>query len=554
MLRRALRDATGPRKGLRLPDEMLKERLTSFGPYVRTTAVTKEAFMPDAIRTLPPNPSLEQQKKLAKELHKAYDAGDDDARTRIRHHLPDKQRITLADAQFVLAREYGFDSWSKLKQHMEPAPEESVAESDREEFKRVVRSGNADAVATLLRHKPSVRALINQPIFSFGGTALTSTAGDNNVALVDVLLEFGADPNRRSDWWAGPFHALYSASGVVADRLIAAGAVPDACAAAHLDRLDLLRSLLDADPARVHERGGDGQMPLHFARSRAVIDLLLERGADVDARDLDHRATAAQWMLEGKRGAGRYELAKYLVERGASADIFLAAALGLTEHLRDMLESNLALLELKTSQGDYAEQPPSSFHIYTWTIGTNLSPLQVAAQFEQPEALALLRAYASPKQKFLDACAQGRAAEANALLRDHPGLLQQLTVEDQRILPDAGWGANAPAVALMLELGFDPAVTGQVGGNVLHCAAWEGSVPCTEAALRYPAARALIDARDPTHGGTPLNWCSHGARNCGNPAADHARVARLLLQAGATPPANLEDLEPELAAIIREFA
>ena len=48
----------------------------------------------------------------------------------------------------------------------------------------------------------------------------------------------------------------------------------------------------------------------------------------------------AEWMLDGKRGAGRYELARYLVERGASADIFLAAALGLTDRARAMLEPN----------------------------------------------------------------------------------------------------------------------------------------------------------------------------------------------------------------------
>ena len=127
--------------------------------------------------------------------------------------------------------------------------------------------------------------------------------------------------------------------------------------------------MIAADPQRVHERGGDGQTPLHFASSRAVIDLLLASGADIDARDVDHCSTAAEWMLERARGAGRYELARYLVERGAHADIFLAAALGLTDRVRAMLASNPELLELRTGQGSYAEQPPSSSHIYTWTIG-----------------------------------------------------------------------------------------------------------------------------------------------------------------------------------------
>jgi ankyrin repeat protein len=78
---------------------------------------------------------------------------------------------------------------------------------------------------------------------------------------------------------------------------MAAGSVPDACAAANLDRPDLLSALIAEDPDRVHERGGDGKMPLHFARSRRVVDLLLAAGADPDARDIDHRSTAAEWMI-----------------------------------------------------------------------------------------------------------------------------------------------------------------------------------------------------------------------------------------------------------------
>ena len=512
--------------------------------------------MPESTRSLPFHPSLEQQKKLAKELLQAFRAGDTTARDRVRRQLPDRSRITLVDAQFVLAREYGFASWAKLKQHIAQAAT-SDATSDEAgiaEFRRAVNARDVAAVRSLLQRQTAVRAVIDAPLFSFGSAALTHVAGDGDPALVDVLLEFGADPNRRSEWWAGGWHALHSARGAVADRLLEAGAIPDACAAAHLDRPELLRRILAADPARVHERGGDGQTPLHFAESRAVVDLLLEHGADLEARDLDHRGTPAQWMLAHRRGAGRYELARYLVERGATADIFLAAALGLTDRLRALLERDPSLLSRRTHQGEYGEQPPSSFHIYTWTIGQNLTPLQVAAQFEQDEAFQLLQSFAGPRERFLDACAQARGAEARELLRDHPRLLAELTTEDQRVLADAGWAGNAAAVALMLELGFDPAASAAVGNTVLHCAAWEGSVACVEIALRYDAVRALINHRDAVHGGTPLGWCCHGSIHCGNPHANHAAVARLLLDAGASPDIDVGGASPAVQAVVREFA
>jgi ankyrin repeat protein len=506
--------------------------------------------MPEPSRSLPSHPSLEQQKTQAKELLKALRAGDADARERVRRYLPDKRRITLADAQFVTAREYGFESWAKLKAHIEQASGARAAESVLDELRRAFHARDAAVVRKLLEQYPAARAMIDAPLFPFDSPALVHIAGEGNLEMVEVLLDFGADPNRRSDWWAGGFHALHSAQGAVADRLLAAGAIPDACAAAHLDRLDQLRRMLDADPSRVHERGGDGQTPLHFARSREVVDLLLDRGADPDARDVDHRSTPAQWMLEGRRGAGRNDLAAYLVERGASADVFLAAALRLTTTLRGMLESDPSLMDRRTRQGEYGEQPPSSLHIYTWTIGQNLTPLQVAAQFEQEEALEVLRAFASPRDRFLDACAQANVADARRLLRERPGLIDGLTAADQRILPDAGWASNAAAVELMLELGFDPSTPGQDGGTVLHCAAWKGSAACIEVALGDARARALIEQRDPVHGSTPLGWCCHGARYCANPHGDYPAVARLLLEAGARPGPNLEGAPAEVLAVI----
>ena len=154
-------------------------------------------------------------------------------------------------------------------------------------------------------------------------------------------------------------------------------------------------------------------------------------------------------------------------------------------------------------------------------------------QFKQDEAAALLSSFASPGQRFIAACALGDEAKARQLLRDTPDLIDRLSPQDKRALADAGWAANAAGVKLMLDLGFDPAVPGGSGGTVLHNSAWEGSVECVEIALRHDNVRALINTRDRVYGGAPLNWCCHGALNCGNPEADHLAVARLLLEAGA---------------------
>jgi len=69
------------------------------------------------IRSLPSRPSLEYERKEAKALLRRLRAGDPDALARARtHHAldPSPARIRLADAQLVIAREYGFLSWPRL--------------------------------------------------------------------------------------------------------------------------------------------------------------------------------------------------------------------------------------------------------------------------------------------------------------------------------------------------------------------------------------------------------------------------------------------------------
>lgn len=408
---------------------------------------------------------------------------------------------------------------------------QSAAADDRDlgQLRDAFRARDTDAIRALFQRNPTLRSRIDEPAFAFDAPAIVAYAGD--LPMVELLLELGADPNRRSRWWAGGFHALHSATPDTAARLIAAGAIADACAAAHLGMTDALSAMLRDDPGRVHERGGDGKTPLHFASSRAVVDLLLDGGADVDARDVDHRSTPAEWMLDRRRGAGRYALARHLVERGAATDVFLAAALGLSEIAGELVAGDVGLLDLRTGQGSYGPMAPSSYHIYFWTIGPGRSPLQTAAQFAYVDTLDAMLERATPLQALLFACSRGDGDSARDLVRRNPGLVASLAPDQHRAVADAAFDGNRDAVALLLELGFDPRVPGHDGGTALHIAAWQGGAEIVALLLSHPAARELAATRDAHHGATPREWAHHGASQ-GNLRGDYAEVERLLAPMG----------------------
>jgi ankyrin repeat protein len=75
--------------------------------------------------------NLEQQKKQARELLRAVRGGSADALARLRRqHLrwakvndaTVQRELALHDAQYVIAREQGFASWTKLKAYAQPSP------------------------------------------------------------------------------------------------------------------------------------------------------------------------------------------------------------------------------------------------------------------------------------------------------------------------------------------------------------------------------------------------------------------------------------------------
>lgn len=70
-------------------------------------------------RRLPEHPSVDQLRKQAKDLLRAWRDGDASVVERVHVHKPQAAEPVLADAQLVLAREYGFESWPKLVHHVQ---------------------------------------------------------------------------------------------------------------------------------------------------------------------------------------------------------------------------------------------------------------------------------------------------------------------------------------------------------------------------------------------------------------------------------------------------
>jgi hypothetical protein len=115
--------------------------------------------MSDSPSALPPRASLEQLRKQAKERRDATPGA------------------TLADAQFALARDHGFDSWPKLVHHVEALARPEVAQQDRiaRDMVDVCRHRDEAAAARLndLFHSgldvDQIRRFVEQRLFPLPG-------------------------------------------------------------------------------------------------------------------------------------------------------------------------------------------------------------------------------------------------------------------------------------------------------------------------------------------------------------------------------------------------
>ena len=165
-------------------------------------------------RKWPYRPNFDQFRHQAKDLLKAYRAGDTNAVAEVERHeqAPDPAAFALRDAQRVLARSYGFTSWQKLKSYVQTIqpywrPLEPKSDDDANRFLRLACITWFDGDHPSRRERAR-QLLAEKPHLARANIDTAAAVGD--VAAVADFLAKNGDVHARG----GPFNwepLLYAA-------------------------------------------------------------------------------------------------------------------------------------------------------------------------------------------------------------------------------------------------------------------------------------------------------------------------------------------------------
>ncbi len=488
---------------------------------------------------LPDHPDLELEKKQAKALLKAYRAGDSSAVARMHARLPrlkNEPSAALADAQFVLARERGFESWPKLKAHIEsrrPLDDQVI------EFVRAACNGRHAAAARLLAKTPAiVTHSMHAACAAADLDAVTAILDRDPGALNAPQPLQGGEPIVYA--CASHIHKqsrkLAAASRTVVELLLDRGADPNAFTLVNSDqpdgdKLSVLYRASVADNAPVVklllERGArvhDGESIYHAAElnHRECLELLLAYGAEISARQQPWDNTVLYFVVSAN---GSVDGARWLLEHGADPNV-PSTKLDETPLQRAAALGNAAMVELLLAHGADPNLARSD----------GRTSYARAIRSGNADAMRLLEAAGArtngltPEDQFLGACRRADEAEARALLALSPGLINSLSPDDRGAFHDSAGEGRADAVRVMAALGFDVGSEHPNGGTALHWAAWQGHQDVVRLLVQLGAP---INVRDRVYGSTPVAWAAHGSRHCRSADSDYLACVDVLLDAGS---------------------
>ena len=300
---------------------------------------------------LPLRPSPERYKKLAKELVKACNSAESDA---IRHwseewvealvklsdlriarelpvHIqhwideveefakrkllgskPAARRCALADAQFVIARSHGFESWPKFAKQLEALARKNSSVSRFEAAADAIVGGDVATLKRLLREEPELirarstrehRATLLHYVSANGVEGYRQKTPKNIVAIAEILLNTGAEIDATAEVYGGGCTTLgLTATSVHPER----AGVQEA----------LLRTLLD--------HGANLEQPSIAGNGQSIVIACLANG--------------------------RPKTAEFLASRGARLDLAAAAALGRLDIVKSFFDEDGSLKRNATKE------------------------------------------------------------------------------------------------------------------------------------------------------------------------------------------------------------
>ena len=471
-------------------------------------------------RLLPAEPSLEHLKKQAKRLRDAVRGGDADAFAQVLEFHPRasqvRDRFSLVEAQLVIARSYGFPSWTKLKQHVveigpfvwNPAPGPDPHALD-DVFVRL-------ACLTYLDWHPSnvaraVRMLDEHP--ELAAANIYTAAAVGNVAAVAGMLD--RDPsavNRKGGplRWEPLLYACYSrlpredgrSTLEVARFLLSRGADPNAgfLFAGHYAFTALTGAF---------GRGEDWPNQPPHEESVALARLLLDAGADPnDSQTLYNRHFEAD--DEHLEVLFAYGLGK---DRGGP---WLKRLGGESATPETMLVQQLCWAAMKNFSRRVKLVVQHGVDVNRPSLRSGRTAYQEALRAGNHAIAEYLLEHGAHEigldrvEEFAIACLEGRRDEVRRRLTKDPALMDLLGHHGRIELLHRAVEAKRPeAVRLIVELGVE--VNGMVPGtgldrSALHNAAGWGGVETVKLLIELGADPSL---RDLAYNATPLGWALH---------------------------------------------
>src|SRR5262249_447400 len=380
---------------------------------------------PQDVLPLPARPSLEQYKKLAKELVNVCRAGKPPALrefisewigniirlsrlefvsgmpletrrwieevTEFATHtfLSDQGKCNLTSAQFVIARSHGFLSWPRMVKHIEQLTSTNSPVTQFEIAAEAIVSGDLPTLKQLLHANPKL--VLDRSTREHCATLLHYTSANgvegyrqktpkNVVAIAELLLKCGAEVDAEADVYHGGCTTL-----------------------------GLAATSVHPEVAGVQE---------------ALLQLLLDHGAMIEKPNLaGNRHTAGIACLAN----GRPSAAKFLAARGAQLDLEGAGGIGRLDTVKSYFDSD-----------------------------GNLNPPTTKQQLQKG---------------FLWACMYGHNDVVTFLLRHGADLLDR-GESGATALHWAAGGAHLGIVKLLLDRGASLEEINQWGGTVLEHAGW----------------------------------------------------------------------------------